>query len=447
MISVLKQKLGTQTGKAVANAGWVFVDRIFRMAAGLVVGIWTARYLGPEQFGLLNYAAVFPAALLSVASLGLTSLLLTELVRQTDYSERDVLGTGFALKFAAGLLTFGLILIASYGLHYDQALMRYMIFFSSFILIFQSADVLDLFFQSKTKSKQSVKAKTVALLISTSLKVYFLVQHYSLLAFSALTLIEVGLTTTLMVLLYQQESGQYMLSWRFSRPLARYLLRLSWPIMVSEFFIFIYMRVNQFMIGGLSSPAELGRFSAALKLSEVWYFVAIAITSSFYPMIVKLKDQDEGAFVKGYQQLLSFLALISITISVGITLFANVIVGLLYGNQYAGVAQILVIHIWSGVFVFLGVGIGNWFVLHGLQRILLYKTIAGAVLNVLLNLLLIPRFGAVGASIATLIAYFVSAYAMNSLFGKTKIVFQMQTTAIANAFRLDTVKSLWQRFA
>lgn len=447
MIGVLKQKLGTHTGRAVANAGWVFVDRIFRMAAGLFVGIWTARYLGPAQFGLLNYAAVFPAALLSVASLGLTSLLLTELVRKTEYEERDILGTGFVLKFAAGLLCFFSILLVSQFLHRDQTLMRYMIFFTSFTLVFQSADILDLFFQSKTKSKQSVKAKTVALVISTALKVYFLVQQYSLLAFSALTIIEVGLTTVLMVILYQQEGDQYIRHWRFSRPLARYLLRLSWPVMVSEFFIFVYMRVNQFMIGGMATPAELGKFSAALKLSETWYFVAIALTSSFYPMIVKLKDTNEAAFVRGYQQLLSFLALVSIGISVLITLFANGIVGLLYGSQYNGVAQILVIHVWSGVFVFLGIGIGNWFVLHGLQRLLLYKTIAGAVLNIGLNLLLIPRYGAVGASVATLVAYGVSAYAMNFLFGKTKLVFQMQTTAIADAFRLSTFKSLWQRFA
>lgn len=447
MISVLKQKIGTQTGRAIANAGWVFVDRIFRMAAGLIVGIWTARYLGPAQFGLLNYAAVFPAALLSVASLGLTSLLLTELVRQSDYTEREVLGTGFGLKFAAGVVSFCVVLLLSQFLHRNQDLMRYMIFFTSFTLVFQSADILDLYFQSKTKSKQSVKAKTIALLLSTSLKVYFLVQQYSLLAFSALTIIEVGLTTVLMVLLYQQEGDQYILHWRFNRQLARYLLRLSWPVMVSEFFIFVYMRVNQFMIGGMASPAELGRFSAALKLSEIWYFVAIAITTSFYPMIVQLKDTDDDAFKRGYQQLLSFLALVSIGIAVFITLFANVIVGVLYGGQYSGVAQILVIHIWSGVFVFLGVGIGNWFVLHGLQRLLLYKTIAGAVLNVVLNLLLIPRYGAVGASVATLLAYGVSAYGMNFLFGKTKVVFQMQTTAIADAFRLNTVKSLWQRFA
>lgn len=447
MISVLKQKLSTQTGKAVTNAGWVFVDRIFRMAASLLVGIWTARYLGPDQFGLLNYATVFPAALLSVASLGLTSLLLTELVRRSDYHEHEVLGTGFVLKFAAGVLSFLVILAASYVLHHDQVLMRYMIFFSSFILVFQSADILDLFFQSKVKSKQSVKAKTVALLISTALKVYFLVAHYSLLAFSALTVIEVMLTTGLMVILYQQESDQRLVNWRFNRQLARYLLRLSWPVMISEFFIFVYMRVNQFMIGGMASPAELGRFSAALKLSEVWYFVAIALTSSFYPMIVKLKDRDETAFLKGYQQLLSLLALISISISVFVSLFAKLIVSLLYGPQYEGVAQILVIHIWSGVFVFLGVGIGNWFVLHGLQRLLLYKTVVGAILNVGLNLVLIPRYGAVGASVATLLAYCVSAYTMNFLFGKTKILFHMQTTAIVDAFRPNTVKSLWQRLA
>lgn len=445
MVKMDARKLSATARKAFANAGWVFFDRIFRMATALLVGVWSARYLGPSQFGLLNFASVFPTVLTSVAGLGFASVLITEIVRNKDYSENQLLGTAFLLRLIAGTVSLFSIAVLVRVLYSDQPVLQAMVLFTSSVLVSQSVDVIDLHFQSRVKSRLSVIAKTIAFVLSTALRVYFLANQYSLLAFSSIVFVEAALSALILILIYNRQEDQHILQWRFNRSLAIRLLRLSWPLMISEFFIFIYMRSDQFMLKELSTDLELGKFSAALRLSEVWYFIATAITSSFYPSIVALKTQNEEAFLRAFRQLLTLLAFISILIAVFITFAAPFLTDLLYGQQYTGVDNILIIHIWSAVFVFIGVGSSYWFVLHDNQRILLVKTITGAAVNILLNLWLIPLYGAIGTSIATLLAQFMSAYLMNFFIRQARPVFYTQSAAIADLFNPVFLKSLLAR--
>ncbi len=446
MTEVKTPKLGKNTSKALVNVGWIFFDRVFRMAAGMLIGVWLARYLGPEQFGQLNYAMVFPAILLPIATLGLTSVVVTELISPKTASKDHLLGTAFFLKLLSGLFAFLLVAISAYYFYSDRPTLIYMILFSASTLVFQSTDVIDLFFQSEVQSRRSVLAKSIAFVLSTLLRLYLLMTYANLVAFSALIFLEAFLGALFLVFFYNRYRSESLRKWRFDSSLAKHLLLMSWPLIMNDFFIFIYMRADQFMIESLADSAELGRYSAALRLSEVWYFIATALVSSFYPSILQLKASDETAFYKGYQQLLTLLAFISISISIGTCFFADTFVNLLFGNQYEGVAQILIVHIWAGVFVFLGVGTSNWFILYGQQRFMLYKTLAGAIVNVVLNLILIPKYGAIGASVATLIAYMLSAYVLNYATARTRPVFRMQTVAIIDTLRLKAVRDVFQRF-
>ncbi|MFC5413004.1 flippase [Larkinella bovis] len=442
MLELTTRKLSTTTRKAFANAGWVFFDRIFRMATALLVGVWSARYLGPSQFGLLNFAGVFPTVLASVAGLGLASILITELVRNKDYTEPQLLGTAFFLRLIAGTVSFLGIAILAHVLYDDQPVLQAMILFTSSALVCQSVDVIDLYFQSRVKSRLSVTAKTIAFVLSTALRVYFLVNQYSLLAFSSVVFVEATLSAGILVLIYNREEGQHIRHWRFSRTLALRLLQLAWPIMISDFFIFLYMRSDQYLLKELADDLELGKYTAALRLSEVWYFIATAISSSFYPNLVKLKTENEEAFLRAFQKLLSLLTFISLAIGLFISIAAPYLIQLLYGQQYTGVDRILVIHIWSAVFVFIGVGSTYWFIVQNQQRLLLLKTVAGAVLNIALNLVLVPDYGAVGSSVATLLAYMVSAYLINFFIPKARPLFFIQSVAIRNIFQFNFFRSL-----
>ncbi len=253
MIELSPQKLSATARKAFANAGWVFFDRIFRMATALLVGVWSARYLGPSQFGLLNFANVFPTVLMSLAGLGLANILITEIVRKGEYAENQLLGTAFILRLIAGAVSLFVIAVTIRLLYSDQPVLQAMVLFTSSVLICQSVDVIDLHFQSRVKSRLSVVAKSVAFALSTLLRVYFLANNFSLLAFSSVVFVEATLSALILIFIYNREEGQHILQWRFNRALAIRLLRLSWPLMISEFFIFIYMRSDQFMLKELAT--------------------------------------------------------------------------------------------------------------------------------------------------------------------------------------------------
>ncbi|WP_128548693.1 flippase [Larkinella soli] len=444
MIGLSPQKLSSTARKAFANAGWVFFDRIFRMATSMIVGVWSARYLGPDQFGLLNFAIVFPSVLMPLAGLGLANVLVTEIVRESD-PENRLMGTAFWLRLAAGVASLLLITAVTEIFYRDQPLLQSMILFTSSVLISQSVDVVGLYFQSRVKARTSVIARSLGFGIATALRVYFLANQFDLLAFAFIVFFENAVSALILIVFYNREQGRHMLQWQFDRRVAARLMQLAWPLMISEFFIFIYMRADQYMLKELASDAELGKFSAALRLSEVWYFIATAITSSFYPSIVALKTRNEEAFRQAFRRLLALLTFISIAIAVVISFTAPFLTNLLFGQKYAGVDQILIIHIWSAVFVFTGVGSSYWFVLYDKQRVLLMKTVAGVIVNVLLNFLLIPTYGASGASIATLFGQMTSSYLMNYAIGLARPVFRIQTAAFGDALRLSFLRDFIRR--
>ncbi|MVM38060.1 oligosaccharide flippase family protein [Spirosoma sp. HMF3257] len=416
--------------KSLMNVGWLFFDKLFRMATGMLVGVWLARYLGPADYGLLSYANVFPLILAPLASLGVNNILVSEIPIQDADAVDRLVRTTVALKLLAGLVAFGLIVTASYFIHASEPQLIVLISISSVSLIVQCFDAVDVYFQSIQKVQYSIIPKIIAFGLATLIRIYGLIAHLHLEFFIMVTALE--LTSSYLVIygLFLRQHNHSIFTLLLDKAIVQRLLHLAWPLMLAEFFIFVYMRIDQIMLKYLATSDELGRYSAALRLSEVWYFVAGAITMSYYPGIIKLRSEDYKAYLSRYQTLLNRLAMIGIGLGLLFSMLGNDISTLLYGQKYEGVGPILSIHIWTGVFVFIAVGTNNWFVVENMQRFLLGRTIVGALVNAILNVFLIPRYGAIGASLATLIAQLCAAYLTNGFFSRTKEVFQLQTNAL-----------------
>ena len=426
--------------KIVANIGWIFFDKIFRMAAGILVGIWIARYLGPSDFGILNYAMLFPTILSSIAGLGLTSILMIEYVSFNDdpVKQHSLVSNGLALKLTAGVLMYGLILVLNYAVNWDKPGLLMLINVSGTILILQSSDTIDTYFQAHTKAKLSVLMKLIAFGIATAARVYALLMHRGIFFFVVINIIEITVSYGLIIGAYKRYTGQLIstLTRAIDSQIMRRLVRIAWPVMITEFFIFIYMRVDQFMIESLSTSRELGLYGAVLRLSETWYFIAIAVTTSFYPRIAEFWPNNKEKFYKQYQVLVDILVYISLLLAIFTSFFSNQLISLLYGPAFTGAGIILSVHIWSGIFVFMGVGTGNLMIVENLQKFVLIKTMIGALVNIVLNVLLIPKYGALGASIATLVSYGLSAYGINALYSPSKPVFRLQSRSFINFLTL-----------
>ena len=409
------------------NTSWMFAEQVLRIIAGLFVGIYVARYLGPEQFGIYSYAAAFVSLFGAIAGLGLNGIVVRDLVNHPQ--ERDVyLGTAFWLKLCGALLTLGLLAVVVQFTGNDATTKLY-IFIIASGLIFQSFDVVDFYFQSKVLSKYVSMARLIQLALSSVLKLYFIFIQADLFWFVLVSLIDqISLALALAFAWWRQKLGSFFV--RFELVTAKAMLRNSWPLILSGIAVTLYMRIDQVMIKEMLGEREVGLYSAAVKLSEAWYFVPVIITTSLFPAIVNAKKISQELYYQRMQRLCTLMTWLAIAVALPMTFMADWLVSLLYGHHYREAGSVIAIHIWGAVFVFLGIASGVFFTAENYTRKSLYRTASGAVSNMLLNLALIPSYGINGAAVATVLSQFVANYLYDLFDSSTRRLLVVKTRAI-----------------
>ena len=419
-------------GVIVANAGWLFADKIIRMVVGVIVGIWLARYLGVTQFGLLSYAIAFASLFTAFASLGLDRIAVRDLVRHKN-SKGIILGSVFTLKLAGGCLALFLAISIIKLLQPDDITTHWLVAIIAAGMIFQSADVFDYWFQAQVQSRYAVLAKSSAFLTMSAVKIGLILNGAELIAFAWAALVEIALGSIGLVIAFSS-TGNSFNDLKANRKVIAELLRESWPLLLSGLAITLYMRIDQVMLGNMAGEHEVGLYSAALKLSEAWYIVPAIIMSSLMPAITTAKTESKDKYYGLVKKSFTLLARAAYLVAIPMTIFSVPLITVLFGESYQDAGNILAIHIWSALFVFMGVAQGPWMINEGLAKISLFNTSTGAVLNIILNLLLIPSYGAIGCAIATTASYSFSGWLANILFHKTRPIFYIQSRAIFLGF-------------
>jgi O-antigen/teichoic acid export membrane protein len=381
----------------------MLAEQILRIFAGLFVGIYVARYLGPEQFGVYSYVTAFVTLFAAVAKLGLDSIAVRDLVNHPE--RRDVyLGTAFWLKLLGALLALGMMAVVVQFTGNDATTNLY-IFIIGSGLFFQSFDVVDFYFQSRVLSKYVAAVKMVQLALSSLLKLYLIFIQTDLLWFVVVSVIDqMSLALSLAFAYRRQKIGSFF--GHFDRDAAIAMLGNSWPLVLSSIAVTVYMKIDQIMIKEMLGERNVGLYSAAVKLSEAWYFVPVVITAAVFPAIANAKKISKALYYQRLQRLCTLMAWLAIVVALPVTFLADPVVGLLYGPYYRDTGSVLAIHIWGAVFVFLGIASGVFFTVENYTKKTLYRTSLGATSNVLLNLVLIPRYGINGAAAATVLSQF-----------------------------------------
>lgn len=423
---LLRERTGLR--KIITNIVWLFADKILRMGCGLVVGVWVARYLGIERFGIFNYATAFIALFSPLATLGLDGLVIRRLVGDSS-QQQQLLGTSFWMRFFAGWLTWGLTILSVFLLRHDDQTIIILVAILGSANVFQSLDTIDLWFQSQVQSKYTVFAKNIAFVIATFLKVLLINSKAPLLAFAWISSLEFALGAIGLIIVYEQQKHLLKL-WSWSQQLAKELIKESLPLIFSGLTIMIYMRIDQIMLGQIIGDKAVGIYSAATRISEVWYFIPMAIASSVSPAIYEAKKVSETLYYRRIAQLNRLLVLSSFIIALIMTFLSGLIINLLFGSAYAESGVILAIHVWTSIFVFTGVATGSWFVAEHLTHLFLYRTLSGAVVNILLNIILIPKYGGIGAAIATIVAQSIASFFGNAVNPKTLKIFKVQIKSL-----------------
>jgi polysaccharide transporter, PST family len=427
---LLHLKKSDELYRIFTNTSWLFADRILRMGLGLFVGVWVARYLGVQQFGLLSYATAFVGLFSPLSDLGLSSLAIRFIAHETDQKEL-ILGTIFWLKLFGGIATLLLSVGSICVFRQNDGLTTSIVAVLASVGIFQAFDTIDLWFQSQVQSKYVVIAKNTAFIVITLSKIILIYIHAPLLAFAGATLAEAGLGALGLIAVYKFKRHSLYL-WRWSLPLAKTLLRESWPLILSGLTIMIYMKIDQIMLGEMVSIQAVGLYSSATRISEVWYFIPTAIASSVAPAIYAAKkEKNEFLYYRRIEQLLRLLSLTAIIIAIPMSFFSGTIMTVLFGNEYAASGPILAVHIWAALFVFMGIGTSYWFIAEGLNHLALSRTLIGVIINVILNFFLIPVYGGLGAAIATVISQAFAAFLGHAINPKTRKIFQIQLKALS----------------
>ncbi|MEH1806497.1 flippase [Nostoc sp.] len=417
----------------VANTGWLFADRILRMGASLVVGVWVARYLGVKQYGLFNYALAFVALFSPIFTLGLDDVVVRHLVRQSSNKE-EILGTTFWLKFLGGIASVLLAVSTMFFLGEHETLKIWLVAILGIAGVFRASDTIELWFQSQVQSKYTVIAKNTAFLLNTLIKIALILTKAPLLAFALVTLAEFAMSAIGLLIVYQVKGSSLWL-WRWSIASAKTLLKESLPLIFSGFAIMIFMRIDQVMLGQMIGDSEVGIYSAAVRVSEIWYFIPGAIVSSVAPAIYAAKEKSESLYYQRIGQLLSLMTCISLAIALPMSFLSDKIIMVMFGSGYAEAGAILAVHIWTSLFVFMGLATSPWFIAEGLNHVSLGKTLFGAILNIVLNLLLIPKYAGLGAAIATIISQAAAAFICNAFDSRTQKLFKIQVRSLIHFYK------------
>lgn len=424
--------------KYLSNTSWLVVEKIFGMVISFLVGIYVVRYLGPEKFGVLSYSQSFVGLFVPIVNLGIDSIVIREMIKNESKIE-VLLGTSLIIKSIGCFLAWmiiGLILIFNY--EYD-VIANQLIVIIAIGLFFQNLNVIDFYFQAKVASKYSVKVRMSTTILFSSVKLVLVANSVSLVWFAVMISMN-NIVVGLLFLVAYQIANKSVLKWRFSMTVAKSILKDCWPLLFSGLLVVLYLRIDQVMLKNMTSSYEVGIYAVAVRISELWYFIPVLITQSVFPAIINSRELSIALYRKRMQKLYDLMTLLSLLIGIIITIGSKYIVEVLFGNAYAGADVVIVIHIWSGVAVFYGVAQAKWIIAENMQRKTIFIQSSGAVINIAFNLLFIPRWGAKGAALATLLSYTLNTLIVSIIIKELRGSLLMFLLSFKNLFTLKTFK-------
>ncbi|RZK58556.1 MAG: flippase [Pedobacter sp.] len=425
--------------KYLKNTGWLMFGKVLGLAASLVV----TRYLGPALFGDLSFALALVTITGAVGALGLDTFIIREIINEPNKRD-EILGTALGLRLitngALVPITIGVYLIFHYFSATPGDNLTLFVVLLSFISVFKSFNVIDAYFQSQVQSKYVVHVQNSCLFITTGLKFAVVLMGLPLVYLVLVLVFDALILATGLIITYQNK-GISILNWTFNKARGIKLLQQSFPLILSAVMVTVYMKIDQVMLKQQVGSVAVGIYGAAANLSEAWFFIPTAIISSVFPAIINARKTDLERYQKRLKNLYDLLVFISLPVAIFISLFANKIIHLIYDTKFEGAGEMLAIHIWSGIFVFLGVASSQYLLAEGYTKISFYRTLTGAIINILLNLWLIPLYGGVGASIATLIACITSTFYL-LLVSKTR---QQGIMMLKSLFLVSAFQKIFKR--
>jgi PST family polysaccharide transporter len=414
----------------LSNSAWSLLNQGARVGTLAVVTIALSRHFGPQRFGSLVFGLAFVRIFAVIAAFGLDRLLVRRLAENPEQAG-EILRLAFRLKLVLALTSYTALLGLAFLIDPHARLTVAIVALAGAGLLCQPFDVFDLHFQSANRFRLSFFGRTIPILLSTGIKFAALFAGAPLLVFAGLETVEAMLVGATLWLLHRPRRREAhsaqppgaLSDWRR-------LLGEGFPLLLGSLAVMIYMRSDVLMLGKMAGFKAAGIYCAAAQITEACALLPLALAPALFPILVRWRKLGPRYYKQQFGRLFLGAALAGLAISLFLTVAARPIVLLLYGPQFLPAAKVLVIHGWATIFVFLGIAQSGYDITEGLTWAATQRATIGAVTNIGLNFILIPKYGATGAAIATLISYGCSAFLLNLVRKPTRPVFALQLRAL-----------------
>lgn len=433
-IDIILNKTGLSTNrrKVVKNVYWAVLGKVVGIASQLLVGIMVARYLGPDQFGLMSYVISYVMLFSVLATFGLDSVEIRELSKN-DANRNAIMGTAFALRISFAVLTIFLILLTLWKFEPDRYTFA-MVMVYSLTLVCGSFSVIRNYFTSIILNEYVVKTEITRTIIGALIKVVLLLFHCSLTWFIVASTFDFVLVGGGYLYSYRAKAGSVR-DWYFDRIVAAMLVRASFPLLLSGTAIVIYQQINAIMIRNMLDNTSVGQFSVGARITELAVFVPIVIAQTVTPLLVKAYQEDPNHYRKKCQHFMDIMVWSSIAISLFLSLLAIPVIRFLYGDKYLNAIPVLQIMAWRTVPMALFSASGQMIVIENIQRYAVVRNLVGCIVSVCLNYLLIPIWGIVGSAVAIVLTMSFAGYFSHMLIRPYHYLVPMQTSALFFGWR------------
>lgn len=402
--------------KIFTNMRWLVSGRILQMAIALVINMITARYLGVNNYGIINYIASYVSFFTPICSLGLESIIIKELVDKPDH-QGETIGTAMGMRMISSVFSMIAIMLFLCFVDRGNVMMLGVALVQSMILVFNTADLFEFWYQSRLESKVSVTVRTVGYLITAVYKIAILVFQKSIYWFAFTNTLDMIIAFVLLNFAYRKSGGQKL---TFNFATGKKMLKISYNFIISGLMVAVYAQMDKIMLGQMLDTYTVGLYSVGIYICSLWNFIPDAMIASLRPGIMAAKKVNEETYIRKLKQMYALIIWISILYAVGVCVFSKYIILILYGKDFLGARAPLMIAVWYCGFSLLGSARDVWIICEGHQKYSKWFALIGAMTNLILNLLLIPKIGMIGAAIATLTTQIMTGFGVTLLFKDTR---------------------------
>ena len=416
----------------VQNLFWAVLGKVVTLLSGLIVGIIVARYLGPDKYGLMNYVISYVFLFQTFAVFGLDSIEVREEARGKD-AYQTIIGTAFVLKVVFGFICMALVIVTS--LLFDSDVYTTMLIaIYSVTIVLNSFGVIRNYFTAIVQNEYVVKSEIARTLLGIVIKLLLLYLQVSLTWFVIGYAFDIVLLSSGYVLAYRHKIGP-LNQWHYDARCARMLLKESFPLLLTSTAVIIYQRIDQVMIGQMIDKASVGYFSVAARFVEVLIFIPMMLARTITPVLVKIRERSEKEYMVKGQQFMNVSVWLSLVVATFTSMISYWLIKYTFGSSYMMAVPILQIMAFKAASVALSNTAGAMLVTEGLQRYAIFRDGIGCIVCVVLNYVLLPRYGVLAAAAVAISSNVAAGYLADAIIPSYRHLFVRQTKAIFLGWR------------